>query len=237
MAEPAAGQSRRFTILSSSAEIGPPPRLPSGPRRSKWRLVTRLVTLVANSAAPLSSRHHDEDEGKRLLRELGRIKWLIWHGNQHRACQRADGPRDDAEALELDYPHLGRFTRAAHEFAVYLAGGRGSLCRATQNRQPSLAISLRVALANRCSVSVEVRLSRRHAPPPVRALASRPRQPEQARSWSDGGGVSAPHFLMVPKLGAPGRGGALPQSHPMPGTLQGPSMHRARAASAAIASA
>lgn len=89
--------------------------------------MTRLLTLVANSAAPLSSRHHDEDEGKRLLRELGRIKWLIWHGNQHRACQRADGLRDDAEALELDYPHLGRFTRAAHEFAVYLAGGRGSL--------------------------------------------------------------------------------------------------------------
>ena len=31
------------------------------------------------------------------------------------------------DALELDYPHLGRFGRSAHEFAVYLAANRGGL--------------------------------------------------------------------------------------------------------------
>ena len=30
-------------------------------------------------------------------------------------------------ALELDYPHLGKFARSAHEFAVYIRSNRGSL--------------------------------------------------------------------------------------------------------------
>jgi hypothetical protein len=52
---------------------------------------------------------------------------LLWHGNQHRALQYADDLLNDVEALELDYPHLDRFARAAHEFAVYLTDNRGSL--------------------------------------------------------------------------------------------------------------
>ena len=34
---------------------------------------------------------------------------------------------DDVDALDLDYPHLGRFARAAHEFAVHLTDNRSSL--------------------------------------------------------------------------------------------------------------
>jgi hypothetical protein len=70
--------------------------------------------------------HPDEAEDARLRRTLERIKWWLWHGNQHRACQHADDLRDDVDALELDYPHLGRFGRSAHEFAAYLAANRGS---------------------------------------------------------------------------------------------------------------
>jgi len=29
--------------------------------------------------------HYDAAEGARLLKSLERIKWLLWHGNQHRA--------------------------------------------------------------------------------------------------------------------------------------------------------
>ena len=36
-------------------------------------------------------------------------------------------PEDDVGALGLDYPQLGKFARAAHEFAVYLAENRNSL--------------------------------------------------------------------------------------------------------------
>ena len=71
--------------------------------------------------------HHDAHEGARLLRTLERIKWLLWHGNGHRARQQADDLRDDAKGRELDYPHLGKFARSAHEFAVYITSNAGSL--------------------------------------------------------------------------------------------------------------
>ena len=45
----------------------------------------------------------------------------------HRALQHADDLPDDVEALDLNYPQLGKFARAAHELAVYLATNRGSL--------------------------------------------------------------------------------------------------------------
>lgn len=62
-----------------------------------------------------------------LLRELERTKWLLWRGSAHRALQTATWFEDDVAGLELDYPHLGKFARGAHEFAVYLANNRGSL--------------------------------------------------------------------------------------------------------------
>jgi len=71
--------------------------------------------------------HHDEKEGARLLRELERVKWLLWHGNGHRARQHADDLRDDAKGLELDYPHLGTFARSMQEFAAYIRLNAGSL--------------------------------------------------------------------------------------------------------------
>jgi hypothetical protein len=34
---------------------------------------------------------------------------------------------DDVDGLEMDYPNLGKFARATHEFAVYIATNAGSL--------------------------------------------------------------------------------------------------------------
>ena len=70
---------------------------------------------------------HDDAEGTRLLAELERIKWLIWHGNQHRAKQTIGFFLDDVNGLEVDYPKLRKFARTAHEFAVYIASNAGSL--------------------------------------------------------------------------------------------------------------
>jgi len=56
-----------------------------------------------------------------------RIKWPLWHGNGHCARQHAGGLRNDVDDLELDYPHLGKFARSAHEFAVYITSNAGSL--------------------------------------------------------------------------------------------------------------
>jgi len=90
-----------------------------------WFHVAMRLTVLEQYARGVA--HHDADEGARLLRTLERIKWLLWHGNGHRARQHADGLRDDAKALELDYPHLGRFARSAQEFSVYITSNAGSL--------------------------------------------------------------------------------------------------------------
>jgi hypothetical protein len=90
-----------------------------------WFHIAMRLTVLEQYARGVA--HHDEAEGTRLLRGLERLKWLLWHGNQCRALQQADDLRDDIEVLELDYQHLGRFARVAHEFAVYLAANRGSL--------------------------------------------------------------------------------------------------------------
>jgi hypothetical protein len=45
--------------------------------------------------------HHDDAEGARLLASLDRIKWLLWHGNQHRAMETIGVFEDDVGALEV----------------------------------------------------------------------------------------------------------------------------------------
>jgi len=90
-----------------------------------WFHIAMRLTVLEQYARGVA--HHDEKEGARLLRELERTKWLLWHGNGHRARQHADDLRDDVKALELDYPHLGKFARSAQEFAVYIRSNSGSL--------------------------------------------------------------------------------------------------------------
>ena len=75
----------------------------------------------------LAAAHDDDAEGARLLTSLDRIKRLLWHGNQHRALETIGFFEDDVGALEVDYPNLGKFARATHEFAVYIASNTGSL--------------------------------------------------------------------------------------------------------------
>jgi hypothetical protein len=65
--------------------------------------------------------------GKSLLAELERIKWLLWHGNQYRAGETITFFLDDVDALEVDYPNLSKFIRAAQEFSVYIDSNAGSL--------------------------------------------------------------------------------------------------------------
>ena len=90
-----------------------------------WFHIAMRLTVLEQYARGVA--HHDEKEGARLLRELERTKWLLWHGNQCRAQQHADDLRDDVKALEMDYPHLGKFARSAQEFAVYIRSNSGSL--------------------------------------------------------------------------------------------------------------
>jgi len=90
-----------------------------------WFHITMRVTVLEQYARGVA--HHDAATGQRLLDSLKNIKWLLWHGNQHRSRQEVGFFEDDVEGLELDYPHLGKFARAAHEFAVYINSNTGSL--------------------------------------------------------------------------------------------------------------
>lgn len=65
--------------------------------------------------------------GIRLQESLDSIKWLLWHGNQHRSRPEIEVLQDDVDGLKVDYPYLGKFARAVHEFAVYIAANSGSL--------------------------------------------------------------------------------------------------------------
>ena len=58
---------------------------------------------------------------------IERIKWLLWHNNLYRAVPAMDDLQDDVEVLEVGYPLLGKFARAAREFAVYITSNTGSL--------------------------------------------------------------------------------------------------------------
>jgi hypothetical protein len=71
--------------------------------------------------------HYNEREGASLLKALERIKWLLWHGNRHRAGEAISFLEDDVEALDVGYPNLGKFSRAVREFAVYIADNAASL--------------------------------------------------------------------------------------------------------------
>ena len=94
-----------------------PPRLPA--HVLDWFRVTMRLTVLSQYARGVA--HHNKAEGARLLASLESIRWLLWHGNQYRSCKETAFFEDDVDDLEVSYSNLGRFKRAAHEFAVYIA--------------------------------------------------------------------------------------------------------------------
>jgi hypothetical protein len=53
-----------------------------------------------------------------------RIKWLLWHGNLHRASRVIKDFEAGVDALDVDYPNLRRFAKATHELAIYIGQRR-----------------------------------------------------------------------------------------------------------------
>src|SRR5262249_6689837 len=58
--------------------------------------------IVPSYASPFAT----ETKGLDLLKFLDRIKWLLWHGNLHRALPTVERFEDDMGELEADYPNL-----------------------------------------------------------------------------------------------------------------------------------
>jgi hypothetical protein len=90
-----------------------------------WFHITMRLTVLEQYARGVA--HHDEAVGQRLLESLGSIKWLLWHGNQHRSREEIGFFESEVDGLALDYQYLGKFARAAHEFAVYIGSNIASL--------------------------------------------------------------------------------------------------------------
>ncbi len=90
-----------------------------------WFHITMRVTVLEQYARGVA--HHDEAAGRRLLDSLESIKWLLWQGNQHRSGEEIWHFENDVNGLDVDYPQLGKFVRAAHEFAVYIISNAASL--------------------------------------------------------------------------------------------------------------
>jgi hypothetical protein len=90
-----------------------------------WFHIAMRLTVLEQYARGIS--HHDKAEGERLLTILKRVKWLLWHGNVHRALEEATWLHDCVSDLELDYPHLRKSVRAAREFLSYIHNNTSSL--------------------------------------------------------------------------------------------------------------
>ena len=90
-----------------------------------WFHITMRLTVLGQYARGVA--HHDEAVGANMLAALDRIKWLLWHGNRHRAGETIGVFLDDVDGLEVDYPNLRKFARTAREFAAYIVANAGSL--------------------------------------------------------------------------------------------------------------
>lgn len=90
-----------------------------------WFHIAMRITVLEQYARGVGNQ--DDAEGKKLLRQLERIKWLLWYGNQHRARLETGNLCEDVASLDLNHQHLKRFRRTAHELAVYIDNNSGSL--------------------------------------------------------------------------------------------------------------
>ena len=90
-----------------------------------WFHITMRLTVLSQYARGVAL--HDEAKGAELLKALDSIKWLLWHGNLHRALPAVERFEDDVGELEVDYPYLRKLARTAHEFAVYIRSNIASL--------------------------------------------------------------------------------------------------------------
>ena len=90
-----------------------------------WFHITMRITVLGQFAKGVAQ--YDEETGGRLIKDLERIKWKLWHGNTTGAQEVIEDFEADLFGLESDYPNLRKFVTAAREFAAYVASNTDSL--------------------------------------------------------------------------------------------------------------
>jgi hypothetical protein len=77
--------------------------------------------------------------------ELGRLKWLLWHGNVLRALQVTDAVEFDLEFLQDVGPEYARLYKAVREFAGYIRANAWSIPNYGERYRAGEAISSSMA--------------------------------------------------------------------------------------------
>jgi hypothetical protein len=90
-----------------------------------WCHITMRLTVLGQFARGVA--HDDGRQSAALLKSLESIKWLLWHGNFVRVVDAVQRFAEDLDDLQLDYPQLHKFARAAREFCVYIESNLDSL--------------------------------------------------------------------------------------------------------------
>ncbi len=146
-----------------------------------WFHITMRLTVLGQYARGVV--HHDKAEGAHLLALLDSMKWLLWHGNQHRAGEEIAFLEDDVDGLAMDYPNLGELKRAAHKFAAYIASNAGGLInygdrfRSGERISSCLAEStVNIVVSKRFAKRQQMQWTKRGAPPQQRAKRSQSRR-------------------------------------------------------------
>jgi hypothetical protein len=94
-----------------------------------WFHVTMRLTVLAQMTKGACL---DRGWTEARLRDLERLKWLLWHGHARHAVEEAEGFADNAWGMEGEKEgepkaKLGRLHRTAEEFATYLRNNAGQI--------------------------------------------------------------------------------------------------------------
>jgi hypothetical protein len=116
--ESLAEANRTVPTSSSSLQVDIIDAVATLPAKQELNTQTRAVHAAAFWQRHQSLVVREEAAGANLLTDLERIKWLLWHGNGHRAGETSGFFLDDVDALQVDYPNLHKLACAAHEFGV-----------------------------------------------------------------------------------------------------------------------
>ena len=90
-----------------------------------WFHITMRITVLMQYVRGVAQ--HDTAKGAELLQSLKRIKWLLWHGNLHRAFAAIEDFDSDIDDLDVGYSNQRKLARTVHEFAIYMTSNAGSL--------------------------------------------------------------------------------------------------------------
>lgn len=115
-----------------------------------WFVITMRITVMTNMAKSLRPPPPDPDleltaeVSTKLIAEvhedLGRLKWLLWHGNVFRALSTIDGIIMDLETLNpTDQPD--KLLTAMREFDSYIRANAGRIPNYGERRRAGEAIS------------------------------------------------------------------------------------------------